>query len=314
MYDSINFWLDRIEVSNIDEVANRLQDARDNINRSTGEVWTCGNLDNLRATVSMAGVSIKGSLAKFYFPNNTYTLNRHQVKEAIEMLSDSLSLPMNKARITRIDVSTNFIMTQPAPQYFAMLGNCRYYNRVQATGNTLYYHLRGMDCKRSMCFYDKAREMQKNKESLPNVYSGANLLRYESRWCTRLPQQFKEPEVIGESLHDSAFYRKAIKLWADNYFSIQKRRRFKKDAMDNITTVKDALNYISAFAIGRLPPDELQQILEDLKANKVFADKKYYSRLNQHLKRLATNDKVLEIDDLVRELDGEVKNVLAYMR
>lgn len=314
MYDSINFWLDRVEASNIDEVANRLQDARDNINRTTGEVWTCGNLENLRATVSMAGISVKGSLARFYFPNNTYTLNRHQVKEAIEMLSDSLSLPMNRARITRIDVSTNFIMTRPTPQYFEMLGSCRYYNRVQATGNTLYYHLKGMDCKRSMCFYDKAREMQKNKESLPDVYSGTNLLRYESRWCTRIPQQFKEEKVIGESLYDGAFYRKAIKTWANNYFSIQKKRRLKKNAMDNITTVKDAVNYISAFAIGRLPPDELQQIIEDLKVNKVFADKKYYSRLNQHLKKLATNDKVLEVDDLVRELDGEVKNVLAYMR
>lgn len=314
MYDTINFWLDRAEASNIDEVANRLQDARDNINRTTGEVWTCGNLENLRATVSSAGVSIKGSLAKFYFPNNTYTLNRHQVKEAIEMLSDSLSLPMSKARITRIDVSTNFIMTRPTPQYFEMLGSCRYYNRVRATGNTLYYHLKGMDCKRSMCFYDKAREMKKNKESLPNVYAGVNLLRYESRWCTRLPQQLKEPQVIGESLYNSAFYRKTIKHWADNYFSIQKKRRLKNEAMNNVTTVKDAVNYISAFAIGRLPPGELQQILEDLKANKVFTDKKYYSRLNRHLKKITTNDKVLETEDLVRELDGEIKNVLAYMR
>lgn len=314
MYDSVNFWLDRVEASNIDEVANRIQDARDNINRETGEVRTCGKLENLKATISMAGVSIKGSLAKFYFPNNTYTLNRHQVKEAIEMLSDTLSIPMQKARITRIDVSTNFIMTRPTQQYFDVLGDCRYYNRVQATGNTLYYHLRGMDCKRSMCFYDKAREMQKNKESLPDVYAGTNLLRYESRWVTRLPQQLKEQQVIGESLYDTKLYHKIIKLWADNYFSIQKKKRFKQNVMNEIKTVKDAVDYISAFAIGRLPPDELHQILEDLRVNQVFDNRIYYSRLNQYLKKITTNSKTMEADELVKELDSEVKNVLAYMR
>lgn len=314
MYDSINFWLDRSEAFNFDDVANKLDSARETTDRTTGETWAVGNLSNLRATVSMAGVSIKGSLAKFYFPNNTYTLNRHQVKEAVEMLSDNLSLPMQKARITRLDVSTNFIMKRPTPQYFEMLGDCRYYNRVQATGNTLYYHLRGMDCKRSMCFYDKAREMIKNKESLPDVYAGANLLRYESRWCTRLPQQFKEPHVLGVSLYDGKFYRKVIKYWADNYFSIQKKKRFKQNIMNEIKTVKDAVDYIAAFAIGRLPADELQQILEDLKVNQVFGNRIYYSRLKQHLKKLANNSKIMEANELVKELDLEVKNILAYMR
>ena len=314
MYDSINFWLDRGEAFNFDDVVNKLDSARETTDRTTGETWAIGNLSNLRATISMAGVSIKGSLAKFYFPNNSYTLNRGQVKEAIQLLSDSLSLPMHKARITRLDVSTNFIMTRPTPQYYEILGGCRYYNRVQATNNTLYYHLKGLDCKRSMCFYDKAREVQKQKEALPSVFEEANLLRYESRWCTRLPQQFKEPQVIGESLYDSRFYRKVIKFWADNYFSIQKKKRIKMDAMHNITNVRDAVNFISALAIGRLPPDELQQILEDMKANHVFSDKKYYSRLNQHLKKITMSDKVTEEDELVRELDGEIKNVLAYMR
>lgn len=314
MYDTIYFWLDRSEATNLDAIINKLDSVRETTNRNTGETWAVGNLSNLKATISMAGVSIKGSLARFYFPNNSYTLNRHQVKEAVEMLSDSLSLPMNVARITRIDVSANFQMKRPTPQYYEVLGGCRYYNRVQATNNTLYYHLKGLDCKRSMCFYDKVREMQKSGESLPNVYVGANLLRYESRWCTRLPQQLKEPQVIGESLYNGAFYRKTIKYWSDNYFSIEKKKRLKQSAMNEIKTVKDAVKYISAFAIGRLAPDEIQQILEDMKANKVFEDKKYYSRLNQHLKKLSNNEKLTEADELVKELDTEVKSVLAYMR
>ena len=84
--------------------------------------------------------------------------------------------------------------------------------------------------------------------------------------------------------------------------------------MQNIKSVGDALDYICAFAIDRLPPDEVQDILEELKANKVFKDAKYYTRLRQKLKQLSTNSNIMEADELVKELDGEINNVLAYMR
>ena len=315
MYDSVNFWLDRTQGINFDAVANRLQSARETIDRNTGEIWTYGNLENLRATISMAGVSIKGSLAKYYFPNNAYTLNRHQVREAVEKLSDDLGLPMDKARITRVDVSTNFIMTHPTPMYFGALGMCRYYNRVQATNNTLYYHLKGLDCKKSMCFYDKARESQANKIALPGVFEETNLLRYESRWNGRLPQQFKEPQVLGETLSDRRFYNKTLHGWADNYFNIEKKKKLKFDAMQNIKNVGDAVNYICAFAIGRLPTDEVQEVLDELTTNKVFGNNRtYYTRLRQKVKQLTNNTNIMEDDELVKELDGEVNNILAYCR
>lgn len=314
MYDTIHFWIDRTEVGNIDDVVFKLQDVTESVKYETGEVRMKGNLENLKASVSMAGISIQGSLARYYFPDNTYTLNRHQVKTAIEMLSDNLSLPMDRARVTRIDVSTNFIMIHPTRQYFEMLGMCRYFHRVLATDNTLYYHARGLDNKRTMCFYDKARETKVKKKTLPNVFVDSNLLRYESRWNRRLPQQFKEPRVIGESLYDSRFYKKTIQSWADNYFNIQKKRKLRFDAMQNIKNVTDAMNYLTAFAIGRLPPDEVQELLDELKANKVFSDAKYYTRLRQKIKKLTTDNNIMESDELVKELDGEIKNVLAYMR
>lgn len=156
--------------------------------------------------------------------------------------------------------------------------------------------------------------MQATKEALPTIFEESNLLRYESRWNRRLPQQFKEPKVIGESLYDSRFYKKTVQSWADNYFNIQKKRKLRFDAMQNIKNVTDAMNYLTAFAIGRLPPDEVQELLDELKANKVFSDAKYYTRLRQKIKKLTTDNNIMEADELVKELDGEVKNVLAYMR
>ena len=243
-------------------------------------------------------------------PDNTYTLNRQQTKEAIEKLSDNLSLPVIKGRVTRIDVSTNFVMKQPTKLYFDMLGDCRYYNRQQATPHTLYYHLKGIDCKRSMCFYDKAREVKAHNGIIPNIFIGENLLRYESRWCTRLAQQFKETTITGATLYDRAFYLKALKMWGDNYFSIQKKKQLRNDAMDDIRTVKDATNYICAYALGKLNPDEVIHILEEMKANQIFKHPEYYTQLKKKVNSLCRNTKGMEDSDLIRELDSEIKNIL----
>jgi hypothetical protein len=314
MYDTFKSWINRAEASNLTASTLCLTDAKETVNRDTGEVWTCGNLDNLKITVSMASVSIKGSLAKFLLPDNTFTLNRHQVKEAIEKLSDTLKIDISEAKITRIDVSTNFIMQYEAQRYYSVLGLCTHFNRVQATNNTLYYHSKGKDQRRSMVFYNKAREVSDRSGIIPDVFKDENLLRYESRWNTRLPQQLKECEVTGRTLYDERFYKKIVTLWADNYFRIEKQRNINIDAMDKIKTVSDATDFICAVALQKLPPDEVQNILEDMKQQKVFSDSKYYTRLKKKLKDISGKTDVTEANSLVKELDTEIKNVLAYKR
>ncbi|GAB6013377.1 phage/plasmid replication domain-containing protein [Viscerimonas tarda] len=315
MYDTVNFWLNRVEAgSDLEKSTQYLKNPKETVNKDTGEFWSVGNLDNLKVTVSMAGVSIKGSLAKFLFPDNTYTLNRNQVKEAIAKLSDSIHLDLLRACVTRIDVSTNFIMKHPANGYYDVLGLCRNFNRVQATNNTLYYHNKGKEQKRALIFYDKAREVSSRNGVMPDVFSGSNLLRYEARWNTRLPQQLKEPEIKGNTLFDAKFYGKVISLWADGYFNIDKKRTPNFEAMEKIKTVSDATDFVCAIALHKLTPDEVQSILEDMKQNKVFEDRKYYTRLKAKLKEISNKADITKADDLVTELDSEIRNILSYKR
>jgi hypothetical protein len=315
MYDTVNFWLNRVEAgSGFENSVMHLTNAKETVNKDTGEIWTVGSLNNLKVTVSMAGVSIKGSLAKFYLPDNTYTLNRNQTKEAVCKLSDCLHLNLLQANITRLDVSTNFIMQREINRYFDVLGLCTYFNRVQATNNTLYYHNVGKEQKKAMIFYDKTMEVQQRGGTIPDVYQGANLLRYESRWNTRLPQQFKEPEIKGNTLYNRKFYNKVVSFWGDNYFKIDKKRTVKIEVMENIRTVSDAADLICAVALQRLPPDEVQNILEDMKHRNVFEDRKYYTRLKEKLKGIMSKTDITEADELVKELDGEIRQVLAYKR
>jgi hypothetical protein len=315
MYDTVNFWMGRVEAgSGFDASTLHLENARETVDRATGEAWTVGDADNLKVTVSMAGISVKGSLARFYLPDNTYTLNRHLVKDAIEKLSDTLHVDLTQANVTRMDVSTSFIMKHGASDYYGVLGLCRHFNRVQATGNTLYYHNRGKERKRTMVFYDKAREVTARNGVVPEVYRGANLLRYESRWNTRLPQQLKEPEIRGRTLFDRRFYSRIIGLWADGYFSIEKKKKTNHKAMEEIKTVSDATDYICALALQRLPADEVQYIMSEMKQRNVFSDRNYYTRLHKKLKDIAGKAASAEQDDLVKELDGEVRQILAYKR
>jgi hypothetical protein len=314
MYDTVNSWINRAEVGNLNTSALCLTDAKETANKDTGEVWTTGNLDNMKVTVSTAGISIKGSLAKFFLPDNSYTLNRKQVKEAVEKLSDTLKVNIAQAKITRIDVSTNFIMQHEVHQYYNVLGLCTHFNRVQATEDTLYYHSKGRDRKRSMVFYNKAREISDRNGIIPDVFKGENLLRYESRWNTRLPQQLKENEVNGSTLYNERFYSKIIDNWADNYFRIEKQRNINMDAMNKIKTVSDASDFICAIGLQRLKPDEVQNILQDMKQQNVFQDSKYYTRLKNKLKDISAKTNLTEVSYLSRELDNEIRNVQSYKR
>lgn len=315
MYDTVNFWLNRVDAGkDFEKSTLYLTNSKETANRDTGEIWSTGSIDNMKVTVSMAGVSVKGSLAKFYLPDNTYTLNRNLVKDAISKLSDALHLDLMKANVTRLDLSTNFIMQNEVTRYFDVLGACTHFNRVQATNNTLYYHNAGRQQKKAMIFYNKARETASRDIELPGVFKGANLLRYESRWNTRLPQQLKEAEVKGCTLYDRQFYGKVVSLWADGYFKIDKKKTIKMDVMDNIRTVSDAANFVCAVALQRLQHDEVQSIMEELKERNVFADRKYYTRLRDKIKDITGKATITETSDLVKELDSEVRQVLAYKR
>lgn len=315
MYDTVNFWINRVDIGkSISIIPNYLNNTIESTNRHTGEVWYSGKMENLKVSATIAGISIRGSLAKFFFPDNTYTLNRHQVREAIEMLSDRLHLPITEAKATRIDVSTNFIMSHETSCYFDVLGLCPYYDRIPAGDGTLYYNTKGKVQTRSMVFYDKATEVGDRSAVIPDVYAGENLLRYEMRWNARLPQQLNEPEITGKTLYAPQFYHKIVKSWGDNYFTIEKKKQLKAKAMENIKTVSDATDYICAIALSQLPPDEVQNILRDLKANEVFKDPKYYTRLKKKLSDITSKAEISEADELARELDNEVRQVLAYMR
>ena len=221
MYDTVNFKLsieDVPEVSFLQEVPCYLDEATIGFHNFNGEQVVTGNVGGLKVSINRYQIKVKdGSLCKWHLGNNFKTMGRGDTQRAIEQLSDTLHLPMDKAIITRIDVAQNIIVKHPIMVYLNHLGMLRYAKRLQEPDG-LYYSRSG----ERLCFYDKSREQRAKGEVIPELYKGRNVLRYEQRYIKRLATQLRVNEVRAALLYDEAFYMTLIQRWRDTYKGINK--------------------------------------------------------------------------------------------
>ncbi|KAA6338345.1 hypothetical protein EZS27_013643 [termite gut metagenome] len=313
MYDKLRMWNDRSIVGkNYPDIANCLDSAKTQIYQQTGEVKTFGSLGGLNVAIHESGLSITGSLPKFLYPDNIYPLNRGSTKEAFEKLSDCLHFRADDAKIISVEFGTHFLMSKPVPAYLDMLRETTYLKRCQFEDSTLYYRSKGKQQPKTICFYDKVKEAQGRGVLIPDGLENSNLLRYEMRYKGRLPQQLKEPEIIGKTLSDEDFYRKMIKLYSDAYFEIDKVKSLKTNIMSEIKTVSDVFDVLVARLINQGDNDQITAFMDELKQYQVFDDPKYYTRLKKKLSDIAGKADITESNSLIKELDNEIKNISAY--
>lgn len=91
-YDTVHFFVEATSTNQADlaQVANLL--GRESLNRETGEVWSTGNVGNLRVSVGGAGLSVKGSLAGFCNDTNAQLVGKTEINQAVEKLGDTLHI------------------------------------------------------------------------------------------------------------------------------------------------------------------------------------------------------------------------------
>lgn len=311
MYDKVKFWVMRTRAT--PDVSKFLDKAKDQIDHETGEICTFGSLEGLKVTIYTSGISIIGSLAKFLYPNNVYPLNRHSTAQAIEKLSDSLHLSVEAATVSGLEFGQAFVMKYPVESYLSKLGNMPKLLRYHFDVGTLYYKPRGKQQPKVFAFYDKKADAMAKGMALPVGFKDANLLKYEMRLNGRLPQQMGVPEVTASTLSESGFYRLIVKRYQDSYFSISKQNQIKTDVMSEIKTVSDAFDVLVARLINQSDQTQIAAFLEELKEAKVFEDRINYTRLRKKIQAVAAKAGVTVSDDLVKELDDEIKNAVAYV-
>lgn len=311
MYDKLKIWVDRGIVGNqLLAIPNCLNDVRSVTDYLTGEVREYGNLDSLSVSVYSNGLSIVGSLAKYHHSDNLFTLNRQTTQEAIADISDRLRVDLGAAKVSSLEFGTHFTMSNPVPEYLALMGEAPYLKRCRYTDNTLYYRSKGKREYKVHTFYDKAEESNKRGVALPQSLAGANLLRYELRYNKQLNQQLKTNTVTAALLYDERFYRSMLQRYSDVYFSINKTNVLKTNIMSEIKTVGDAFEVAMARLINQAGHEEIETFLSKLRQAKVFDDPKYYTRLKKKFQDVAGKVRLTQTDDLIKELDEKIRDVV----
>lgn len=301
--DTIRLWIKGATEKEIENVAPLIA----NVDIETGNLLSYkGSYKNMKVYSNQGGVAVMGSLTKFYLGDNLKTLSRLQIKEAMELLSDTFHLDMLKAKVTRLDFGFNLTMDKVVREYFHLLGLCPKLIRLENVSSkelSVYYrsHAKRINRSKELCFYDKMVEA--------NLPKHDNLLRYELRFFKRLSQQLGVSEVLGETLLNDNFYTHLVNLWGGNYFNIEKRKSFKMANMVNISKPNEAFNALVALLYSQVDPALIEAFLATLKEDKVFSDPKSYTRLHQKIRKINTNITFVAENDLINELDMKIKEM-----
>ena len=83
--------------------------------------------------------------------------------------------------------------------------------------------------------------------------------------------------------------------------------------MSEIKTVSDAFDVLVARLINQSNQTQIAAFLEELKEARVFEDRKSYTRLKKKIQEVAAKAGVTVSDELMKELDDEIRNVGAYV-
>ncbi len=309
MYDTVNLWLSKESAGETDLLTcpeKYLSGITEH--KKDGQVYISGQFGNYKVNVSEPGISLKGSIAKYFLKDNYQTLNRGDSQRAFEMMADEIHLPINRAKVSRIDFAQNFIVKHSPEAYYNYLGDCAYYKRLSQP-HSLYYS-NGLKTK---LFYNKIAEGKKQGLPIPEIWHGANILRYEMRFTSRLPYQFNLPEITTSVLFDEVFYIGMVKRWVQEYEAINKQHLINFNLTD-MSSPKDFFKQLALLKIKEIGQSNAIQLVEDLRAKHAFEKSEYYSRLKRDIRNLCKEPELTSSSEMVDELNKKVSAAKQYYR
>jgi len=301
MYDTIHAYLHQSMVDSVDLISEiPLVMENKTYSENKNGLYCSGNINNLRLSVSERGLSIKGSLSKYYFGSNTFTLSRSDSKKAIDQLSVLLNVSLGNAKISRVDFGTNLILAKPVSTYFQYLGDCRFFERFMKA-DSLYYQ----NGSRTIMFYDKIKELKNSRSPLPEDWKNQNVVRYEIRFSHRVAKQLKEQELTISTLYREDFFKKMKERYLKDYYSIYKVSTSIPDCnmieKPNDLFDQYALNWINEKGVNIIFAE-----IECLNKSGAFSRKEYASRAKRKVKELQEKFTLVNSSALIEELSSKV--------
>ncbi len=302
MYDTLNLWNEGAGL----ELAPLLSRVAEH--QRGQSYYITGDLGNLNLLLSEQGVSIKGSLAKWYLGDNLQTLTRGDTERAVEALSDTLGLKIAEASVKRIDLATHFLMKYSPMVYYPYLGDSQHYQRTQRQ-TSLYYEKHNL----TKLFYDKVAECKTKGVAVHEVFEGQNVLRFELRFMHRLGKAFNMASLTAQNLYDEGFYMGICDKWVDEYKNIIKLKKmaFRENTQMKPKDFTDQLLLQAVISIGQ---SEVLEMVDEARKRGQFERPEYASRTKAMINELCTMPQLTEPSELMQELDQKVKSVQRFYR
>jgi hypothetical protein len=262
----------------------------------TNALILIGWIKNIRVTVSKSGVSITGSLCKFFNGNNYYSMSRNQTMLCILSLQVALGLSLQNAIVRRIDFGCCLIMNAQPENYFTGLGISGRYESWQRE-HSLYYETG----YKSLIFYNKNSEMMSNRHCILPEEMCSNTLRYEIRLKRQINYQLNREQVLVRHLYEVSFYNEMIIRWANEYESIHKNRTLQP--LKNKLTAKDGVEYTLASLMILQGTNNVTRLISVVKDKFTQGS---YARYQKKLKNLKFLSKESE---LITELNAKILQI-----
>jgi hypothetical protein len=306
--DTISLYLPKEKIGNYDYMENMeslLTNQKTVTYKNSKVTSLSGNRRNLLITYNERGVTLKGSLPKFCDKDSIDLLDFPKVHQALQKLSDEFKMPFDKAKLRRIDIAENFKMNQKPAFYYPYLGNINRYRRLEQNNGLMYQQGIKKNGIKGIVFYDKLDELKDNKVIIPIKYENQNLLRYEFRFFSRLPQQIKVDEVTLSSLQNESFYNRLIKYWHDEYFKIKKIKKMNIN-FEVCKTIKELETQLLLEGVQAKGGEaELTEIINQIyKAGN--SSKMQCKRMKDKLKTLCNTPNLTYQSEAILELDKKV--------
>lgn len=311
MFDSVNLRITQDDIDGVDFLS-EIPCYLDNVGEHSynGMLFLTGRLGGLQVSLNQYQVKVKdGSLCKFYLGSNYKTMGRQDTQKAIEKLSDSLHLPMDKAAVTRLDVAQNFITRHPPDVYFNHLGLLKYSTRLQEPSGLYYKQTNGR-----LCFYDKNKEQRNHGEQIPELYKERFVLRYEQRYTQRIAKQLNVAEVKAALLYDEAFYIMLLNRWRDSYKDIQKIN----DVIFNFKAMKTKKEFskMGILSLVEQAGGQMEMITQINDASKrgELTKKQAYDLRQMVNDACKVREGLTKKSDAIAELDRKVSEAVRFYR
>ena len=304
MYDTVKLsysLLDNI-VPKDTEVFNNLVNITESIDVHTQSNWITGKAKNMVIRRNANSITVQGSLPKYQYGNNLQTLQRADTGLIIEELSDLISTDLSKARLQRVDFSTNIITEHKPQYYYRFLGHLTRFYR-HSDNSSLYYN---QGCKK-LLFYDKIKDAKAKQMPIPKQYQNKNVLRYEMRLLKQVKKFFKR-DVLANDLINKQLYNYLLDKWYEYYKEIEKQKSKINIMSNQITSPKDFDRQLLIGLVQSLGYSHIDDVIEQMKTMKVFNQKEYYSRLKSKYRRLSKVD--ISDEDVISEIDIKINEVV----